>query len=1049
MRRLISSIMAATTFVSLSANYFPVIAKTTAAAYRTSYKVYGDLNNDNVIDSFDVIALRKAVVKGDYSKDLDFNCDEVVDSLDISLLNGYVLGENTFFDAYRIEDADKDNLCDILEITVLNTNPDSADTDGDMLSDFEEVVYSNTSPTNKNTRGLAVTDADDDTDGDKLTNKEEIAANTNPQSDDTDMDGINDYDELKKYSTDPLNEDSDDDGILDGDEIKIGLNPSSSNSDGVTPDNKRIVEQIISADSPLLSEINTNDNAYNLSLVINASGCADSCLSIKPSGFAYVMKDGSAVGEVPAFSYNDEFTVQSITLKFEIKEEFRDNVSHYFDAIDGEYYDYTYTIPAELDGIKRFNIFKYFEDVNLSMPIETQYDTKNNIVYSTISNFETDENGKSYGIGSYSLVDLEVWTKIMNNGEEISTHSPQNAPMSITLDSNYSILADETTYISKAIKTFSDSLDESIASITKNYESFKASNSNKNGQKDFIEMFGHKYACFEESKISWEEAEARCEKMGGHLITVNTPMELSLLNESLSSGRNGGFYWLGASGGSSNWSWITGESTSYAKTVTVGGYSMDNCRNYFSYLGNKLAYVPRLGYLSEGTPSISKIKGYICEWENGANVKNANGTGVTVFISGRKITLNGMIKNLSGNDTDNDGVSDYDEVDFNAIKKIGGSSAQSITWKQGYDYLKDKGYVSDRSYSKIADLVKDIAQNQEVYPTKSNPADTDTDGDGLLDYEDEFPMKDFTVNLKECIKKVQSIEKYIDDYVAENNYKINKMDFCMFLIRSQTKYTGLKWAITVEQFYWGEDEFIKYLNKKDASCLKYFKEMSLVTSTHPIYDVYGNEIDFPHFIATLSGQYTSKENRLFIDEDLSGWLGDLQSLIYDLKKETYGTNKDLKEAALNLIAKDKTRFDSTDMFADIDAKNISCMYNTRGFLSHALEEYYLNSSLKYSSKRFNLFIENSGGINAIKKKAQKYTSQSINPSHQFLTNNADAVTQDFNLFDIYFSNYIIDEHGNEIYTLNLPNIVSKEESEALVYAFTTYIQNGKEKEDER
>jgi len=80
---------------------------------------------------------------------------------------------------------------------------------------------------------------------------------------------------------------------------------------------------------------------------------------------------------------------------------------------------------------------------------------------------------------------------------------------------------------------------------------------------------------------------------------------------------------------------------------------------------------------------------------------------------------------------------------------------------------------------------------------------------------------------------------------------------------------------------------------------------------------------------------------------------------------------------------------------------------------------------------------------------QDILSQSINPSHQFLTNNADAVTQDFNLFDIYFSNYIIDEHGNEIYTLNLPNIVSKEESEALVYAFTTYIQNGKEKEDER
>ena len=153
----------------------------------------------------------------------------------------------------------------------------------------------------------------------------------------------------------------------------------------------------------------------------------------------------------------------------------------------------------------------------------------------------------------------------------------------------------------------------------------------------------------------------------------------------------------------------------------------------------------------------------------------------------------------------------------------------------------------------------------------------------------------------------------------------------------------------------------------------------------------------------------------------------------------------MKDTALKLIATGDTKFDSTDMFADIDAKNISCIYNTSDLLSHTLKDYYL----KYTSKRFNLFIENSGGIDDIKKKAQKYTSQSLNPSHQLLTSFADAVTEDHNLFDIYFSNYVIDEHGNEIYTLNLPNIVSKEENEALVYAFVTYIQNGKEKEDER
>ena len=53
-----------------------------------------------------------------------------------------------------------------------------------------------------------------------------------------------------------------------------------------------------------------------------------------------------------------------------------------------------------------------------------------------------------------------------------------------------------------------------------------------------------------------------------------------------------------------------------------------------------------------------------------------------------------------------------------------------------------------------------------------------------------------------------------------------------------------------------------------------------------------------------------------------------------------------------------------------------------------------------------------------------------------------------NLTDIFLSNYYIDENGVH-YTLEIPNIVTKEESEALVYAFVTYIQNGKEKEDER
>ncbi|MHA1876158.1 MAG: hypothetical protein ACTSW5_02905 [Promethearchaeota archaeon] len=62
-------------------------------------------------------------------------------------------------------------------------------------------------------------DAGEDPDGDLLTNLDEYHHNTNPHNNDTDNDGLTDYDELYTYNTDPLNNDSDGDWILDGNEI--------------------------------------------------------------------------------------------------------------------------------------------------------------------------------------------------------------------------------------------------------------------------------------------------------------------------------------------------------------------------------------------------------------------------------------------------------------------------------------------------------------------------------------------------------------------------------------------------------------------------------------------------------------------------------------------------------------------------------------------------------------------------------------------------------------------------------------------------------------
>jgi len=64
-----------------------------------------------------------------------------------------------------------------------------------------------------------------DSDGDGLTDIEEISLGTNPYKFDTDDDGLNDFDEVKIYKTDPLNPDTDGDGYLDGEEVEHGYHP--------------------------------------------------------------------------------------------------------------------------------------------------------------------------------------------------------------------------------------------------------------------------------------------------------------------------------------------------------------------------------------------------------------------------------------------------------------------------------------------------------------------------------------------------------------------------------------------------------------------------------------------------------------------------------------------------------------------------------------------------------------------------------------------------------------------------------------------------------
>ncbi len=124
---------------------------------------------------------------------------------------------------FRPESGDRDmDGLSLDEERRYGTDPNSADTDGDGLTDGEEVHTYQTDPTKA------------DTDGDGLTDREEIFTyKSNPLNKDADGDGLSDGDEILKYGTNMLKADTDGDGLSDGEEVlTYHSNPTKVDTDG-------------------------------------------------------------------------------------------------------------------------------------------------------------------------------------------------------------------------------------------------------------------------------------------------------------------------------------------------------------------------------------------------------------------------------------------------------------------------------------------------------------------------------------------------------------------------------------------------------------------------------------------------------------------------------------------------------------------------------------------------------------------------------------------------------------------------------------------------
>ncbi len=115
---------------------------------------------------------------------------------------------------WEYPDADGDTVIDALDNCPQVPNTDQSNVDGDLLGDV----------------------CDPDADNDGLSNTDEAVWATNPLVADTDGDKLSDGQEVNTYSTNPLDSDSDDDGVTDGDEVNLyGIDPNRSNLGDLAP----------------------------------------------------------------------------------------------------------------------------------------------------------------------------------------------------------------------------------------------------------------------------------------------------------------------------------------------------------------------------------------------------------------------------------------------------------------------------------------------------------------------------------------------------------------------------------------------------------------------------------------------------------------------------------------------------------------------------------------------------------------------------------------------------------------------------------------------
>ena len=649
-------------------------------------------------------------------------------------------------------DSDNDGLPDYAE-KIYGTDPENADTDGDGLSDYDEIYKTGTNPLKYDTDEDGVNDADSDNDKDGLTNSEELALGTDPNSADTDGDGLSDYDEINKHNTDPLKADSDEDTLNDGDEITIGLDPNDPETFGV-PDAEYKVKQTISADSEVMERVNTEDSPYELSLEITASGNAQNLIA-GSSAYSVITESDARLGGAVSLDYYGG-DVEKVKLTYEIGESY----------ISNEGSEYAKNC-VDLQGIKRYNIFRYFEELNMLLPVATEFDEENNTLFA-----ETDE------LGTYCVLDMEVLLQTFGVNPDGSQTEQVERQMYAGVNDGYNIcfIID----IRKDVIT-----EEQLENIKNEIIAFM-SNAVTNGKLIGVTICVQNYTDFSNNKSSAE--------LLGHYSTVEelttALKEIKLDNEY----DDNDFVRCCITDGIGLLSYQSRGTNNYVFDIFSQTDCIFNRTKFDEIERNAISTGVNISFITDNrkidsyqTEIPEETKGVVLNSLSNFAKKAYNhvfeeplvefdGFSAILATGYQTVELKEELNSFNDCHSDDDNITDWDEVDVDYWASCGlitfddNNNVVLPTVEQCMNY-SEASYVVEALDRLQSELGKDFGSAialQNIMPISSDPTQEDSDGDGIIDKYDPNKLKTGDINTM-CLYDYEYNKKVMEHYYVRGN----------------------------------------------------------------------------------------------------------------------------------------------------------------------------------------------------------------------------------------------------------------------------------------